>query len=117
MVKNLPEAEAYIYEVAPPSPAKETVVPYYSYAAEWFEVAAGRAPSRQSLFKYIHEKPGFPVKKNGPYVKVPIFIQLKGVYTTKEAMARFGAVVAELQERHGVRDLDINNFRAHRSRR
>lgn len=95
-------AQSNTWEVKPPDPKAEKLVPYYSYASECFEHEQGRSPSRNSLTKYVYEKPGFPVLKGGPYVKVPIIIQLKRVYTTEQAMKRFFKLIAKIEKEEGV---------------
>lgn len=85
-----------ILRVAKPK-RKEELLPFYSWAPRWFLAEYGRAPSRQTLVKYVQQ--GFPCWQGGPKVAVPIVRQLNRVMTSQEAMARFFDKVEKLQER------------------
>lgn len=93
-----------VYHVEPPDVSRETPVAYYRYAARRFQELCGRAPSRYTLTKYIHNMPGFPVTRGGPYVEVPVYYELKAVKTTEEAMERFFQRVMELERELGIHD-------------
>lgn len=96
---------AETWEIDPPIDVEsETVVPYYKHAAEVFERLFGRAPSRNTLTMYIHTKPGYPVQRGGPYVRIPVITRLKRQYTTVEAFDRFIGVVNELEKELGLED-------------
>lgn len=93
-----------VYEVKGPKPNTEKVVPYYEYAPTIFKKKIGVSPSRFTISGYANKKTGFPVKKGGPYVKVPVFKVLKRVYTTQEAMDRFFKKVIKLEGDLGICD-------------
>lgn len=109
-----PAVTTAIFKIKPPLDRDtETVVPYYSHAAGIFERVQGSAPTRYSLYKYLAELPGFPVKRGGPYVKVPHFIRRKRVFTTVEAFDRFIRLVAELEREMGFADVDLAALAPH----
>lgn len=91
---------AKVYKVRGPNPKREKPVPYYEHAGEVCERVFGRRPSRTTLFKYLQR--GFPVKRHGPYVQMPVMWELKRPMTTREAMARFISRVQTLEARYGV---------------
>ncbi len=82
-----------------PDRRSEKVVGYYSYVADLFAKRFGRRPSRTTMFKYLSR--GYPVARGGPYIEVPIFLELKRPMTTVQAMQRFMGAVRRLE---GVRD-------------
>lgn len=94
----------WVYEVEGPDFENEETVPYYEEAAEVFESIFGRKPSRNGLMAYLHSRPGYPIKRGGPYVAMPVRTRLKRVWTTKEAMRRWAEAVRELEEIEGVQD-------------
>jgi len=105
-------ATANVYEISIPLDRdRETVVPYYTHAAEIFSQVQGDAPTRYTLYKYITEMPGYPVKRHGPYVQVPHFVSRKRVYTTVEAFERFIRVVAATEAELGIADIDITGLK------
>lgn len=93
-----------VHSVEPPHPLKETPVRYYRFVPSFFAQRFGKPVSRNSLDKYLHDRPGFPVKRFGPYVKMPIYHSIKNVMTTVEAMERWYRKVIELERLHGIRD-------------
>ena len=74
----------------------ETVQPYYAYVGRFMEKHFGRAPSRTTLQKYM--KRGFPVRRGGPYVTMPMFYELKRPMTTTQSMSRFLTLVRKLEK-------------------
>lgn len=60
---------------------------------------------------------GYPVKRHGPYVKVPFFTSRKRQYTTVEAFERFIRVAAELEAESGVRDIDLSGLEPPKKKR
>ena len=93
-------AKKKIHSVKPkPNTKKETVVPYYKFAPDFFKKHFGAAPSDTTLKKYVIN--GFPVRRHGPYVQMPIVYELKRVKTTEEAMGRFLTVVRNLEAQAG----------------
>lgn len=81
---------------------KESQVRYYAYAPDLFEREFGRRLSRNTLYKYVVR--GFPVRKGGPYVKVPIFQSVRRTMTTREAMKRFIQRVRQLERKPAQAD-------------
>lgn len=90
------------YEVLPPDPSKEKLQLYYEYVPVRWEKHFAHTPARPTLAKYLSMKPGYPVKKNGPYVRMPVLIQAKRPYTTSAAMDRFFKLVDKLERELGI---------------
>ncbi len=63
-----------------------------------------RRPSRTTRGKYLHMETGYPVKRHGPYIRLPVFTELKRQFTTVEAMMRFAHKLDEVQRELGVTD-------------
>lgn len=107
-----------VYQVEGPDFENEERVPYYSEASRVFEHLFGRAPSRNGLMSYIHSKtkPGYPIKRHGPYVEMPVVTRLKRVWTTREAMQRWVEAVKELEAEVGVIDASYEPRKSRRRR-
>ena len=84
-----------LVRVARPALTKERPERYYPFAAELLEREFGRRVSRNTLHKYMTR--GFPVRKGGPYVQVPVVKVLGRAMTTREAMQRFMDRVRRLE--------------------
>jgi len=93
-----------IHRIKPgPRRYQETVVNYYSYAAEFFKKNYDWEPVRYTLYKYMRD--GYPIAKGGPWVAMPIYMSAKRPMTTKESMDRFLTVVRRLENRANARNL------------
>lgn len=89
------------HQVKPgPDKRRENVVSYYEYGADFFERHFGRRPSRNTLYKYLIR--GYPIIRNGPRVRVPIFDALKRPMTTEQAMDRFLTLIRHLEKQEDV---------------
>lgn len=93
-----------LHKIEPgPRPKDEEAVYFYSFAPLFFEKHFGRAPSRTTLGKYLEH--GYPIKRGGPRVMVPVYLELKRPMTTKQAMERLLTVIRSLERRHGIRSV------------
>lgn len=89
-----------IYDVKPgPNPETEKLVPYYEAAAKFLQRRFLHAPSRETLRKY--KEHGYPVRRGGPYVTIPVIYALHRPMTSVEALTRFEKTV-----RHADREAD-----------
>lgn len=81
-------------------PDLESVVPYYSGFGSMFKSHFGKRPTNYSLCKYVRS--GFPIKRGGPYIKMPVFRRLKQVYTTRQAIERWLTLVSRIESDLGL---------------
>lgn len=95
-IERRPTGKVRIYSLTGgPNRETEDVVSYYETARPFFQKNFGRAPCRTTLFKYLEN--GFPIRKGGPYVRIPALRELDRPITTVQAMRRFLTLVRVLQ--------------------
>lgn len=91
-------ARKKVHHVKPePNRRTETVVSYYEQMGKLCDRHFGGRPSRNTLLKYL--KKGYPVRRGGPYVRVPVFYSVKRPMTTIQAMGRFLTTVRYLERK------------------
>lgn len=111
MVRANYDAQARIYEVDPPNFDTEQPKPYYTYAPKRLKEVIGRSLVRYTLVSHLTiprkvngrtEKRLFPVKKGGPFVRIPVAYHHTRVETTAEAMDRFTAAIRRARRELGL---------------
>lgn len=83
-----------VFDVPGPNPLMDRLIELHDDAAGQMAARFGQRPSRASMSRW--RVSGYPVDRNGPRVRLPFIVQLKRVYTSGPALARWFEVIRAL---------------------